>query len=75
MVDMAAAREAFPESVVVAANLDPVSELRFGRPGPIRDKVAACRELAGPRFMVCAGCEIPSGTPLENLEALCEPLT
>jgi uroporphyrinogen-III decarboxylase len=24
--------------------------------------------------IVNAGCEIPSGTPLENLKALCEPL-
>jgi uroporphyrinogen-III decarboxylase len=25
-------------------------------------------------YMVNAGCEIPSGTPAENLKALCEPV-
>jgi uroporphyrinogen decarboxylase len=30
-------------------------------------------ESAGNPYMVNAGCEIPSGTPPENLRALCEP--
>ncbi|MFP4352828.1 MAG: uroporphyrinogen decarboxylase family protein [Puniceicoccaceae bacterium] len=73
MVDIAAAREAMPGKVL-AGNHDPVSDLLNGTPGAIRRKTATCRQAAGPRFMVNAGCEIPSKTPLENLKALCEPL-
>lgn len=71
MVEMAAAREAFPPEVVLAGNLDPVSVLRFGDPETIEAQVRACQAAAGPRFMICAGCEVPSGTPPENLKALC----
>jgi MtaA/CmuA family methyltransferase len=73
MVDMAAAREAFP-GVVLAGNHNPVTDIFNGEPEAIRAKTRACRQAAGPRFMVNAGCEIPSGTPAENLQALCEPL-
>lgn len=74
MVDMAAAREALPANVVLAGNVDPVSALRFGKPEDLPAKVRSCARVAGPRFMVCAGCEIPSGTPLANVHALCNPL-
>lgn len=74
MVDMAAARQTFPPTVVLAGNLDPVADLRFGSLDTIPDKVRVCQHQAGSRFMVCAGCEIPSATPSDNLLALCEPL-
>lgn len=74
MVDLAAAREAMPPGVVLAGNLDPVSALRFGQATDLPGKVRTCARVCGPRFMVCAGCEIPSGTPLANLHALCQPL-
>jgi len=73
MVDIGAAREAMPDKVL-AGNHDPVSDLLNGTPDAIREKTAAGRQAAGQRFMVNAGCEIPSKTPHENLKALCEPL-
>jgi uroporphyrinogen-III decarboxylase len=36
--------------------------------------VRDCHSQAGTPFMVCAGCEIPSRTPVENLRAFCEPV-
>ncbi len=73
VVDMEAARATFPASVVLAGNLDPVSVLRFGRSEQVTDFVLRCQRVAGARFMACAGCEVPSGTPLDNLHALCAP--
>jgi MtaA/CmuA family methyltransferase len=73
MVDLTAAREAFP-GVVLAGNHDPVAEILHSQPASIRERTRACHAAAGNRFMVGAGCEIPSGTPLANLHALCEPL-
>jgi uroporphyrinogen-III decarboxylase len=40
----------------------------------IRQAVRDCHSQAGTPFMVCAGCEIPSRTPVENLRAFCEPV-
>ncbi len=74
MVDMEAARRTLPAETVLAGNLDPVSELRFGSADSIRPRLAACSGAAAPRFMVCAGCEVPSGTPTENLKLFCQPL-
>lgn len=73
MVDLVAARREFPAHVVLAGNHNPVQDLRFGEPAAIRAKTIRARAEAGARFMVNAGCEIPAGTPPENLRALCEP--
>ncbi len=73
MVDLGQARAALGEKVVLTGNLDPVSAVRNSRPPAIRAAVQAARAAAGRPYMVGAGCEIPSGTPVENLRALCEP--
>lgn len=74
MVDLGEAREAFGPDVVLAGNHDPVADIRFGDPTTIHSKAQESAAMAGDRFMVNAGCEIPSGTPYENLAALCRPL-
>ena len=75
MVSMEGARQRLGNNVVIAGNLNPVEAVRFGHPEAIREGIRRCRQAAGHPFMVCAGCEVPSGTPVENLKALCEPLT
>ena len=57
-----------------AANLDPVKEVMDSDPGSIRATLIRMYEIAGNPFMAGAGCEIPPGTPHENLEALCAPV-
>lgn len=73
-VDLAVARAAVGDQVVLTGNLDPVSVVRFGTPEGIRAALIEAYARAGDPFMVNAGCEIPAGTPPENLLALCEPL-
>ncbi|MDR1303663.1 MAG: hypothetical protein LBK76_00415 [Verrucomicrobiales bacterium] len=74
MVDLRRVRAIVGPRVTLGANLDPVADILRGTPEEIRRRSSAARAQAGPQFMVCAGCEIPSGTPAENLRALCEPL-
>ncbi len=74
MVDLARVREAIGPHTVIAGNLDPVSAVLRSHPEAIRKAVRACYARAGNPFMAAAGCEIPSGTPPENLRALCEPV-
>jgi len=73
MVDIAFARKAVGEKVVISGNIDPVAGIMRGNPDAIREYVNKSYQAAGNPFMVNAGCEIPSRTPAENLRALCEP--
>ena len=74
MVDMAGARRALGERVTLAGNIDPAAVLRSRSPQAIRETMARAYAEVGNPYMVAAGCEIPSGTPPENLRALCEPI-
>ncbi len=64
------ARQAMGERQVLAGNLNPVADVRNGTPETILRALAECHRQAGPRWVVAAGCEIPRGTPPENLLAL-----
>ena len=74
MVDMVAAREALGSKVVLTGNLDPVRAVMDSNPRAIRDALLEIYETVGNPYFVNAGCEIPAATPVENLEALCEPI-
>ena len=74
MVNLHAVRAAVGQKTVIGGNLDPVSAVMRSTPDAIRAAVLSCYEQAGNPFIVNAGCEIPSATPMENLRALCEPV-
>jgi MtaA/CmuA family methyltransferase len=74
MVDMARVRRVLGAKVTLAGNLDPVSAVRFSQPQAIRLALQRVYEQVGNPYLVNAGCEIPAGTPPENVKALCEPL-
>jgi len=69
-VSVADARRAMGAEQVLLGNLDPVRVLRDGTPESITAAVAQCHREAGPRYIVGAGCEVPRGTPQENVLAL-----
>jgi len=54
----------------ILGNINPVSALRNSTPERIQQDLACCRRAAGERYIVGAGCEIPRGTPHENVRAL-----
>ena len=64
------ARAASGARQVLSGNLDPVRTIHDGTPEVITKAVAECHAQAGAHYIVCAGCEIPRGTPPENLKAL-----
>ncbi|MDD5349334.1 MAG: uroporphyrinogen decarboxylase family protein [Chthoniobacteraceae bacterium] len=74
MVDLARVRTALGRGVTLCGNIDPVAGVLRGTPESIRASMLECYRSAGNPFMVNAGCEIPPGTPVENLKALCEPI-
>lgn len=74
MVDLQTVRKTLGNRTVIAGNMDPVADVLRSNPDAIRKAVLDCYAQAGNPFMVCAGCEIPSRTPNENLRAFCEPV-
>ncbi len=71
MVDLKRARQLVGPDITLFGQFDPASVLRLGTP----EKVAAeaRRNIAdgGQRFGLMPGCEVPSGTPEENIAAFC----
>jgi MtaA/CmuA family methyltransferase len=70
MVPLAQAREQMGPHQVLLGNIDPVRVLRDGTPEFVAAAIAQCRHQAGPRYVVGAGCEVPRGTPPDNVRAL-----
>jgi MtaA/CmuA family methyltransferase len=71
LTPMADGRSAMGPEQVLLGNLDPVRVLRDGTPERIIGQLEECYRAAGPRYIVGAGCEVPRGTPAQNLSALC----
>ncbi len=67
---MAEGRAAMGPEQVLLGNIDPVRVLHDGTPDRIIAMLEDCHRAAGPRYIVGAGCEVPRGTPAENLQAL-----
>lgn len=56
--------------VALRGNLDPSAVLRFGTADEVRAQTdALCRAAHGARWIAGSGCDIPPGTPAENLAA------
>lgn len=57
--------------VALRGNLNPSASLFLGTPDEVRRETAAlCRATAATRWILSSGCDIPPGTPAENLTAL-----
>jgi len=71
LTPLAEARAAMPSQILLG-NVDPVRVVRDGTPESVQAAIAECHREAGPRYVVGAGCEIPRGTPPENVHAMIE---
>ncbi|HAM70493.1 MAG TPA: uroporphyrinogen decarboxylase [Verrucomicrobiales bacterium] len=67
---LAEGRERMGPGQLLLGNLNPVTALLHGTPGQVIRGVEECHRAAGARFIVGAGCEVPRGTPLENVVAM-----
>ena len=70
MVPMTEARAKMGPGQVLLGNIDPVSVLLNGTREAVTEGIAACHQACAPRYIVGAGCEVPRGTPRENVLAL-----
>jgi len=70
--DLTKARAAVGPDVCLLGNMDPVRVVEQGTPEQIKQACAQCHQAAGERYILAAGCEVPPGTPLENVRAMFE---
>ncbi len=70
LASLAEARHAMGARQVLLGNMDPVSVLRNSSVDTVTDTLENCYRDAGPLYIVGAGCEVPRGTPLANVECL-----
>jgi MtaA/CmuA family methyltransferase len=66
-----ARKETGPDQVLLG-NADPVRVLQQSASEDVTRAFRECHRDAGPRYIVGAGCEIPRGTPPENVRAMCD---
>jgi MtaA/CmuA family methyltransferase len=69
-VAVSEARAVMGDRQVLLGGIDPVRILQYGRPEDVEDAVSEVHRQAGNAFIVGAGCEVPPGTPPENLRQL-----
>jgi MtaA/CmuA family methyltransferase len=69
MVDWRTACDRFGSQVALCGNVDPVSVMLRAAPEMVYERVGDCLRAGGLRCFSAAGCEIPDGTPPENLRA------
>jgi MtaA/CmuA family methyltransferase len=70
MVPLADARARMGPGQVLLGNIDPVRVLLRGSPEAVSAAIQECRREAGPAYIAGAGCEVPRGTPPENVRAM-----
>jgi MtaA/CmuA family methyltransferase len=64
------ARAQMGPAQVLLGNIHPVKVLKDGTPELVETAIAECHQQSGGNYIVGAGCEVPRGTPPENLLAL-----
>ena len=72
-IDLGEAKRIINGRCVLTGNLDPIDTISL-HPERIRNEVQeACRKaMPGGKYILASGCEVPIGTPFENIEAFME---
>ena len=70
VVDMCKILPQVPANVPVMGNLDPAGLFRLGTPETMYEAATALLDQTAefPNFVLSSGCDIPPGTPLENVQ-------
>jgi len=70
LTDLSRARQVLGPDVAILGNYDPVRYLLEGTPEEVFEQSARCHEIAGPKYVVGPGCEVPPASPAENVHAI-----
>lgn len=70
--DIGETAEALGDKMLVVGNVPPIEVLRYGTIDDVIESVKSCIKKAGDSpngYMLSSGCQVPIGTPMENMEA------
>lgn len=70
MNPMDEARSVMGDDQVLLGNINPVSVLKDGSAEDVYEGIKLCHQQSGLGYIVGAGCEVPRGTPHENVLAM-----
>ncbi len=71
MVPMKESRAIVDPEVTLCGNFDPTAILLQGTPEEVAQAARECLAAGGQRFILQPGCEVPPGTPEQNIRAFC----
>lgn len=71
MVPLEKARQLVGPDIVLAGNFDPSAVLLQGTPQDVAEAARRCIRAGGEKFFLMPGCEVPPGTPQQNIRAFC----
>jgi len=71
MVPLDRARELVGPEITLCGNFDPAGVLLQGSPQEVAEAARGCLQSGGDRFILMPGCEVPPGTPEQNIRAFC----
>ncbi len=71
MVPLAEARGLVGPEVTLCGNFDPSAVLLQGSAEDVSGAAKECIRAGGDKFILMPGCEVPPGTPEENIRAFC----
>ncbi len=74
MVDLRYAANTVGPAIAVCGNMDPLAVMLRGAPEQVRVATLDALSYGGRRCISAAGCEIPDGTPVDNLLAQTQAL-
>ncbi|MCC6444604.1 MAG: uroporphyrinogen decarboxylase family protein [Armatimonadetes bacterium] len=72
LTDLSLARRKLGPEMPILGNIDPVSCLLRSIPAVIKAALADSHRIVGNRYIVGPGCEVPPGSPYENVRAMAE---
>lgn len=70
LASLAEGRAQMGEKQILLGNIHPVHVLKNGTEAGVTEAIGVCHREAGEKFIVGAGCEVPRGTPAENMMAM-----
>ena len=71
MVPLKMAREQAGNEVTLCGNINPAGVLFEGSPKDVAEAARQCLKDVAEKFILMPGCEIPPGTPEENIRSFC----
>jgi len=71
MVPLKKSRDLVGPDVTLCGNFDPTAVLLQGTPQEVAEAARQCIADGGRRFILQPGCEVPPGTPEQNIRAFC----